>query len=168
MQTTGRPFAGTRGVRSRPRCVAVCARGAAPTVTLDWRHLIGNDLGSDVAQVQSSLTMLERQVEVNLADDTVTLLMRIHPYRKVDGLVDGVVITFIDINDITLANAERARFAALVRASGDAIVGLKLYGAFDTWSQGAEALFGDTPGEILGGICRFSCPPALKPNGIRF
>ena len=112
--------------------------------------LIGNDLGSDVEQVQRSLTMLERQVEVKLADDTVTLLMRIRPYRKVDSQVDGVVITFVDINGITLANAERARFAALVRASGDAIAGLKLDGTIDTWSRGAEALFGYAPGEILG------------------
>ena len=54
--------------------------------------------------------------------------MRIRPYRTVDNRIDGVVVTFVDINAMTLANAERARFAALARASGDAIVGLSLDG----------------------------------------
>ena len=112
--------------------------------------MIDSDLAGDVAQVQRSLTMLERQVEVKAADTTLTLLMRIRPYRTVDARVEGVVITFVDINGITLANAERARFAALVRASDDAIVGLTLAGVIDTWSPGAEAVFGYRLGEIIG------------------
>ncbi len=112
--------------------------------------LIDSDLAGDIAQVQRSLTMLERQVEVKTVGAALTLLMRIRPYRTVDARVEGVVITFVDINGITLANAERARFAALVRASGDAIVGLSLGGVIDTWSPGAEAVFGHKAEEIIG------------------
>lgn len=113
-------------------------------------QMLDSDLAGDIAKVQRSLTMLERQVEVRTADGALTLLMRIRPYRTVDDRVDGVVITFVDITAITLANAERARFAALVRASGDAIVGLSLGGVIESWSPGAEAVFGYAPGDMIG------------------
>ena len=130
-------------------------------------QMIDSDLESDIAQVQRSLTMLERQVEIKTVEETLTLLMRIRPYRTVAHLVDGVVITFVDINGIALANAERARFAALVRASGDAIVGLSLDGVIDTWSSGAEAVFGYSSGEIIGRHVSILVPSGYEDEQIK-
>jgi PAS domain S-box-containing protein len=48
------------------------------------------------------------------------------------------------------AHAETARYAALSRASGDAILGLSLDGAVNAWSRGAERLLGYTAEEMIG------------------
>ena len=114
------------------------------------RQLIDADLDADVTQVQRTLATVEREVQVKQGDAVLTLLMRLRPYRTVDNRIDGVVLTFVDINAITLATAELARFAALARASGDAIIGLSLDGVINTWSPGAEHLLGYTPAEMIG------------------
>ena len=113
-------------------------------------QLIDADLDADVTQVQRTLATVEREVQVRQGDAILTLLMRVRPYRTVDNRIDGVVVTFVDINAITLATAELARFAALARASGDAIVGLSLDGVINTWSPGAEHLLGYTSAEMIG------------------
>ena len=113
-------------------------------------QLIDADLDADVTQVQRTLATVEREVQVKQGDAVLTLLMRLRPYRTVDNRIDGVVLTFVDINAITLATAELARFAALARASGDAIIGLSLDGVINTWSPGAEHLLGYTPAEMIG------------------
>jgi two-component system, chemotaxis family, CheB/CheR fusion protein len=112
--------------------------------------LIETDVAGDLSHVQRTLTPVEREVKIKHADAISTWLMRIRPYRTVDNRIDGVVVTFVDINAMALANAERARFAALARASGDAILGLSLDGVVDTWSPGAERLFGYTAKEMIG------------------
>ena len=113
-------------------------------------QLIDADLDADVSQVQRTLATVEREVQIKQDDATLTLLMRIRPYRTVDNRIDGVVVTFVDINEITVATAELARFAALARSSGDAIVGLSLDGVVNTWSPGAEHLLGYAPAEMIG------------------
>ena len=47
-------------------------------------------------KVLRDLALVER--EVQLSDKAMTFLMRIRPYRTVDNVIDGVVITFIDIS----------------------------------------------------------------------
>jgi two-component system CheB/CheR fusion protein len=113
-------------------------------------QLIDADLDADVTQVRRTLATVEREVQVKQGDAVLTLLMRVRPYRTVDNRIDGVVVTFVDINAITLATAELARFAALARASGDGIIGLSLDGVISTWSPGAEHLLGYTSAEVLG------------------
>ena len=68
------------------------------------------DLQRDARTVVSKLFVIERQV--SLVDAAMTFIMRIRPYRRVDKVVDGVVITFIDIT-------EREAAEAALRASQD-------------------------------------------------
>jgi len=54
-------------------------------------------LRKDATRVMRDLSVTER--EVNTKDDGLSFLMRLRPYRTVDNVIDGVVITFIDITD---------------------------------------------------------------------
>lgn len=76
-------------------------------------HLIDSDIGRPlrhtvheldavdlVALAQQVLhTVVDHRAEVRTHDGR-WYLMRIHPYRKVDGRIDGVVITFVDISEL--------------------------------------------------------------------
>ncbi len=54
-------------------------------------------LQDDVRAVSRTLSLIER--EVTLRDAGMTFIMRIRPYRTLDNVVDGVVVTFVDITD---------------------------------------------------------------------
>ena len=68
---------------------------------LDYR-----DLQRDVKTVMRKLSMIERQVM--LENTLTTLTLRIRPYRTVDNVIDGVVLTFVDITQ-RQASDEAAR-----------------------------------------------------------
>ena len=68
--------------------------------------------------------------------------MRIMPYRRLDNVIDGVVVTFIDITERKQLEAERALRSAMVVSSGDAIIGVDSKGTINSWNVGAEALYG--------------------------
>ena len=59
-----------------------------------------DDLKRDVVAVQTSQSVIERDVALN--DLTATFLMRIRPYRTVTNIIDGVVLTFFDITQRSL------------------------------------------------------------------
>ena len=59
---------------------------------LDYR-----DLQRDVKTVLRKLSLIERQV--TLHDTKSTFILRIRPYRTVDNVINGVVLTFVDITD---------------------------------------------------------------------
>ena len=122
-------------------------------------RLIDMDLMDDFAKVQRTLATVEREMQIKRNGTTKSLLMRARPYRTVDSRIDGVVVTFLDIDAMTQANEERARYAALARASGDAIIGMSLKGVVTSWSPGAEALLGYPSGEMIGNTISIVVPP---------
>jgi len=63
-------------------------------------------LADDARTVLRKLSVVEK--EVQLRDSRMTFLMRIHPYRTVDNVIDGVVITFVDISERRRAADQRA------------------------------------------------------------
>ncbi|MGH8429841.1 MAG: PAS domain-containing protein, partial [Solimonas sp.] len=58
---------------------------------------------ADAERVMRTLSTIERQVENSHAD--ARYMMRMMPYRTVDNVIAGVVITFIDVTRITAAEA---------------------------------------------------------------
>ena len=64
------------------------------------------DLRLDVRKVLRNLAVTEKEVRV--ADNGMTFIMRIRPYRTVDNVIDGVVITFMDISRHKKAEDYRA------------------------------------------------------------
>ncbi len=105
-------------------------------------------LRKDAARVMRDLSMIERTVRIN--EDGLVFLMRLRPYRTVDDVIDGVVVTFVDISGRARLEEDRANLAAIVDASQDAIVAHSLDGAITSWNGGAEKIFGYTAKEAIG------------------
>jgi two-component system CheB/CheR fusion protein len=66
----------------------------------------GNDLVGDVREVLLTRIPVERQVL--LLDGEFWYMLRVLPYRTVDHVMDGVVITFVDITVLKRTEEERA------------------------------------------------------------
>jgi two-component system CheB/CheR fusion protein len=111
-------------------------------------RLVYDDLRRDVKKVLRTLTVIEHEV-TGIVGDTA-FLMRIRPYRTIDDMIDGVVVTFVDISERRRRERERAMLAAIVDSSSDAIVGTDLDGIITSWNRGAEQLFGYTAAEVFG------------------
>jgi two-component system CheB/CheR fusion protein len=128
-------------------------------------RLRGIDLPVDLKAVLRTGTEIERKVKVEVDGKPHAALMRIRPYRVADGSIGGLVLSFFDIDTISIAaHAETARYAALSRASGDAILGLSLEGVVNAWSRGAERLLGYRADEMIGKHISILAPEGLGPE----
>ncbi len=78
--------------------------------------LVYDDMRRDAAKVLRELSVLERELELH--DRDAWFVMRIRPYMTVERVIDGLVITFVDVTE--RKRAERAqrvserRFTAIV------------------------------------------------------
>ncbi|HBA54935.1 MAG TPA: chemotaxis protein CheR, partial [Syntrophorhabdus aromaticivorans] len=120
-------------------------------------HIVANTVGYDhlVLDVQAVLdTLAPKEVEVQSQEGTCYLL-RIHPYRTLENVIEGAVITFIDITEIKKAEAALResealrRLAAVVRDAHDAITVQDLEGRILAWNPGAERMYGWSETEAL-------------------
>lgn len=105
-------------------------------------------LESDVRRVLRTLSPIEQ--EVALADGSASYMMRILPYRTIDNVIDGVVITFIDITERKRSEDDLARLASIVENSREAIIGMTPEGAIVSWNAGAERIYGYRAEEAVG------------------
>lgn len=109
-----------------------------------------DDLRRDVAKVLRELTVLERELE--LQDRGASFVMRIRPYRSVERVIDGVVITFVDVTE--RKNAERAqgiserRFTAIVDQAAVGVVETDLAGRFLLTNSAFETMAGRSAEEL--------------------
>jgi PAS domain S-box-containing protein len=81
------------------------------------------------------------------------------PIRDEFGAVAGVVLVFRDIAERKAAEEARARLAAIVESSDDAIVSKTLDGTILSWNAGAERIFGYTAAEAVGKPITLIIPP---------
>ncbi len=80
------------------------------------------------------------------------------------GELAGIVVVFRDVTERRRAEHERARLAAIVEWSDDAIVSKTLDGIVTSWNPGATRLFGYAPQEILGRSIKLIVPPERLPE----
>ncbi len=74
--------------------------------------------------VRTALRELVVEAEVWIADSGTTFIMRIRPYHTVDGMVDGVVITFVDITQLRrIEEALEMEHPAIVELQGPGCTG---------------------------------------------
>jgi two-component system, chemotaxis family, CheB/CheR fusion protein len=77
-------------------------------------YLIYGEIDSDVKKVVQTLSSIEREVS---AKDGTTFMMRIRPYRSIDNVIDGVVMTFIDITGRRRSGAASHQLGLIIEDS---------------------------------------------------
>lgn len=120
-------------------------------------HLVSNLVGYDslVADIQAVLDELTpREIEVQTRAGA-WFLLRIRPYRTLENVIEGAVITFTDITDMKQAQAVLQeseglrRLAIVVRDSRDAVLVQALDGRILAWNPCAVRTYGWSEAEAL-------------------
>jgi two-component system, chemotaxis family, CheB/CheR fusion protein len=117
-------------------------------------NLVG--YGLLVKDVQVVLdTLIPKELEVQNVSGA-WYLMRIHPYRTLENVIEGAVLTFVDISklvkirqELLSAANDLRRLATVVRDSHDAVTVQDLSGRTLAWSPGATRLYGFCAVEAL-------------------
>jgi two-component system CheB/CheR fusion protein len=137
-------------------------------------HIVSNLVGytslvADVQTVLDTLAPIDQQVQTTTG---AWFTLRIRPYRTLDNVIEGAVITFSDISELkrveaALQQANRlARLAVVVRDAFDAITVQDLEGNTLAWNPGAQRMYGWTEAQALAMNVRERIPPALREEAL--
>jgi two-component system, chemotaxis family, CheB/CheR fusion protein len=88
-----------------------------------------------------------------------TMLVNARRLDKPEGGPERILLGIEDVTERKEAEMARARLAAVVESSDDAIVAIDLDGVIASWNQGAERLFGYTTQEAIGQPLTMLIPP---------
>ncbi len=145
-------------------------------------NLILADVGRPVSHIVSNLVNYDRlEADVKNVLDTLTpkeidvqtrdgkwYTMRVRPYRTLENVIEGVVITYFDITEMKKTQSllqkinDQLGLAVIVRDSSDAISMLDLDGSIIAWNPSAQRLFGWSEAEALAMNIRDRVPEELQ------
>ena len=131
--------------------------------------LIQSDVGRPVGQLVVNLTGYDRLVpDTQEVLDTLTprevevqtlaggwFLLRIRPYRTLENVIEGAVISFTEISEVKKAqaalseSADLKRLAVVVRDAYDAVLVQDLQGRILAWNPSAVRMYGWSEAEAL-------------------
>jgi two-component system, chemotaxis family, CheB/CheR fusion protein len=120
-------------------------------------NLEETDLHADFERVLETLQPIERELRSRGGD--MSFIMRVGPYRTINNVIDGVVVTFLDVTELKRAQTSRALLASIVESTTDAVVSRDLEGRITTWNAGAEKLFQYRASEAVGRAISLIIPP---------
>ena len=137
-------------------------------------HIVSNLVGYDnlVADTQSVLdTLALKEVEVQTKDGN-WYAMRIQPYRTLNNVIEGAVISFVNISEMIEARIaldkanDLLRLAVVVRDAHDAITVQSMTGQIIAWNPGAVRMYGWSEAEALSmNVCN-RIPPELREEAL--
>jgi len=163
----------------------LCIQRFTPTIT-QVINLIASDVGRPVGHIVSNLmdydhlvadvqqvldTLAPKEVEVQSRNGK-WFVLRIRPYRTLEHVIEGAVITFFDITDMKKArealqeSATLRRLAAVMTDSRDAILVQDLDGRILSWNPGAARLYGWSEAEALTMNIRDLIPQAGRDEAL--
>jgi len=96
-------------------------------------------------KVLNDLNTVEMEI---LSKDSTWYTLKILPYRTTRNVIDGVVMTFLDIHTVKQAHKVR-RLATVLEDANDAITVLDMKGRILAWNKGAQKLYGWSEPEAL-------------------
>jgi two-component system CheB/CheR fusion protein len=137
-------------------------------------HIVSNLVGYDrlVADAQAVLdTLIPVEVDVQTTQGRY-FTMRLLPYRTLENVIEGVVITFVDITEIVRTREalrkanDLMRLAVVLRDATDAITVQDLEGRTIAWNAGATRLYGWSEEEALAMNVRERIPAALRDGAL--
>ena len=145
-------------------------------------NLIPTDVGRPVAHIVSNLvsytglindlkvvldTLVTKEIPVQtLAGESY--VMKIQPYRTLENVIEGAVISFVDVTEIAQTRAalreanDLLRLAVVVRDAHDAITVKDLNGRILAWNPGAVRMYGWSEAEALTMNASDRIPPAQR------
>jgi two-component system CheB/CheR fusion protein len=133
-------------------------------------NLAGYDqLAVDIREVLESLVPKELEVQTNTGE---WYLLRVRPYRTLENVIEGAVITFTEISVMKKAQAALRdsealrRLAVVVRDARDAILVQDMTGRILAWNPGAERMYGWSEAEALAMNIRDLMPESDREQAL--
>lgn len=123
-----------------------------PDLPEHWKEIHRRGMAGEV--VRADEDRYER-----LDSSVLWLRWEVRPWYDETGAVGGILIFCDEISERKRANEDRARLAAIVESSEDAIISKTLDGTILTWNAGAQSLFGYAPHEAIGRSITLIIPP---------
>ena len=108
-------------------------------------HFPDVDLIGLAAKVLKDLNTVELEIQ---SKDFIWYSIKVMPYRTAENVIDGVAMTFVDVNKVKQADKIR-RLATVLEDSNDAVMVLDLKGNILAWNKGAQQMYGWTEAEVL-------------------
>ncbi|MFH2059436.1 MAG: chemotaxis protein CheB [Pseudomonadota bacterium] len=103
------------------------------------------DLVNIAENVLKDLNTVELEI---LSQDNIWYSLKIVPYRTTLNVIDGVVMTFVNVHKIKQADTLK-RLAAVLADSNDAVSIMDMKGCILAWNKGAQKMYGRTESEAL-------------------
>ena len=139
-------------------------------------NLVGYDrLLTDTQAVLDTLIPKELEVQTKAGD---WYLLRIRPYRTLENVIEGAVLTFTDITELKAAQAQAQaqgtlreemalrRLAVVVLDSHDAIMVQDMEGRILAWNPAAERMYGWSEAEVLAMNIRDMIPESQRKKAL--
>jgi two-component system, chemotaxis family, CheB/CheR fusion protein len=133
-------------------------------------NLTGYDhLAADIREVLETLVPKELEVQTNNGE---WFLLRIRPYRTLENVIEGAVITFTEISVMKKAQAALRdsealrRLAVVVRDARDGILVQDMTGRILAWNLGAERMYGWSEAEALALNIRDLMPESEREQAL--
>lgn len=139
----------------------LCIRRFTPKAT-ELIPLSSTDIGRPISHFATelkgvNLTEYAEKVFKNLAVqeydvqslDNRFFKMRILPYRTIQNVIDGVVITFEDNTETKKKEQQFRQLVSVATNSIDALILQEINGKITTWNKGAQNMYGYTEEEAL-------------------
>ncbi|MGH3037402.1 MAG: PAS domain S-box protein [Gaiellaceae bacterium] len=122
---------------------------------------------ADAERLRATGEPIRAEYRYRAADGrTVWVLDETNLVRDEDGTPLWVQGFLLDITERKAAEETRARLAAIVESSDDAIMSASLDLAFTSWNRGAERLFGHPADEVLGKPITLLMPPERQEEAL--